>query len=126
MPWIKNRPLRIIIRWQSLFTLIIVLSCLIWIDARSAVSALLGGLISVASSSAFALIVSLHRGKSAGDVLRTALRAESVKIIIIVISLWQVLTQFENINLIAFIGTFAVTVIINSMALLVSEDAKTI
>ena len=126
MPWIKNRPLRIIIRWQSLFTLIVVLICLIWIDARSAVSALLGGLISVTSTSTFALIVSLHKGKSTGDVLRTALRAESVKIIIIVISLWQVLTQFENINLIAFIGTFAATVIINSMALLISEDAKTI
>lgn len=126
MPWIKNRPLRIIIRWQLLFTLIVALGCAIWVDDHSAFSALLGGFISVASSSAFALIVSLHKSNSASGVLRTALRAEAVKIIVIVISLWQVLTQFENINLIAFIGTFAAAVIINSMALLVSEDAKTI
>jgi len=126
VPWIKNRPLRIIIRWQLLFTLIAALGCYIWVDSHSAISALLGGFISVASSSAFALIVSLHKGKSASGTLRTALRAEAVKIIVIVISLWQVLTQFENINLIVFIGTFTATVIINSMALLISEDAKTI
>ncbi len=126
MPWIKNRPLRIIIRWQSLFTLIAALGCYIWVDSHSAISALLGGFISVASSSAFALIVSLHKGKSASGTLRTALRAEAVKIIVIVISLWQVLTQFENINLIVFIGTFTAAVVINSMALLISEDAKTI
>lgn len=126
MPWIKNRPLRIIIRWQSLFTLITALCCYIWVDSHGAISALLGGFISVASSSAFALIVSLHKGKSASGTLRTALRAEAVKIIVIVISLWQVLTQFEDINLIVFIGTFTATVIINSMALLISEDAKTI
>ncbi len=126
MPWIKNRPLRIIIRWQLLFTLIAALGCSIWMDDHGAISALLGGFISVASSSAFALIVSLHKGSSASGTLRTALRAEAVKIVVIVILLWQVLTQFENINLIVFIGTFAVAVIINSMALLISEDAKTV
>lgn len=126
MPWIKNRPLRIIIRWQLLFTLIAALVCNIWMDGHGAVSALLGGFISVAASSAFALIVSLHKGSSASGTLRTALRAEAVKIVVIVILLWQVLTQFENINLIVFIGTFVAAVIINSMALLISEDAKTI
>ena len=126
MPWIKNRPLRIIICWQLLFTLFVALGCGIWLDSQSAVSALLGGFISIASSSAFALIVSLYKGSSANGALRAAFRAEAVKILVIVISMWQVLTQFENINLIAFIGTFAAAVIINSMALLISEDVKTI
>ncbi len=126
MPWIKNRPLRIIIQWQLLFTLIAALGCSVWVSEIGAISALLGGFISVASSSAFALIISLHKGGGAGGAIRTALRAEAVKIVVIVILLWQVLTQFENINLIVFIGTFTVAVIINSMALLVSEDAKII
>ena len=126
MPWIKNRPLRIIIRWQVMFTLVVGLGCGFLVNHHGAISALLGGFISVLSSSAYAVIVSRHKGSSASDTLRTALRAESVKIIIIVLLLWQVLTQYENINIIVFIGTFAVAVIINSMALLVSEDAKTI
>ena len=126
MPWIKSRPLRIIIRWQLLFTVITALGCGVLMGSHGAVSALLGGFISIASSSAFALIVSLHKGSGASGVLRTALRAEAVKIIVIVISLWLVLTQFEDINLVIFIATFAATVIINSMALLISEDAKII
>ncbi len=95
-------------------------------DGHGAVSALLGGFVSVASSLAFALIVSMHKGSSASGTLRTALRAEAAKIVVIVILLWQVLTQFENINLIVFIGTFVAAVIINSMALLISEDTKII
>lgn len=126
MPWIKNRPLRIIIRAQLLFTLIAALGCGYLFGHHGAISALLGGLISVASSSAFAIIISQHKGNSASGTLRTALRAEAVKIIVVVISLWQVLTQYENVNMIVFIGVFAVAVIINSTALLVSEDAKTI
>lgn len=126
MPWVKNRPLRIIIRAQLLFTLIAALWCGYLFGQHGAASALLGGMISVASSSAFAIVISRHKGCSASGTLRTALRAEAVKIIVAVILLWQVLTQYENVNMVIFIGAFAVAVIINSAALLVSEDAKTI
>lgn len=126
MPWIKNRPLRIIIRWQSLFTLAMVLGCSLLVSYNGAMSALLGGLVSIISTSAFALIVSRYRGGSASGALRIALRAEAVKITMIVLLLWQVLTHYEGVNMVVFIGTFAVAVIINSMALLISEDAKTI
>lgn len=126
MPWIQNRPLRTVIRWQILFAIIAALASGLLIDLHSAISALLGGFVSVASSFAFAVIVSHHKGFTAGGTLRTALRAEAVKILVTVLLLWLVLVTYEGINTLVFIGTFAIAVIVNSMALLVSDKAEAI
>ena len=106
-----------------LFTIITALGLGLLIDLHGAVSALLGGFVSVASSFAFAVIVSRHKGFTAGGTLRTALRAEAVKIMVLL--LWLVLVGYEGINTLVFIGTFVITVIINSVALLVSDNAET-
>jgi len=126
MPWIQNRPLRTVIRWQILFTIIAALASGLLIDLNGAISALLGGFISVTSSFAFAVIVSRHKGFTAGGTLRTALRAEAVKIIVTVLLLWFVFVNYEEINTLVFIGTFAIAVIVNSMALLVSDKAEAV
>jgi ATP synthase protein I len=126
MPWIQNRPLRTVIWWQILFTIIAALASGLLIDLRSATSALLGGLISVTSSFAFAVIVSRHKGFTAGGTLRTALRAEAVKIIVTVLLLWLVFVTYEEVNTLVFIGTFTIAVIVNSMALLVSDKAEAV
>ncbi|NBQ68441.1 MAG: ATP synthase subunit I, partial [Nitrosomonadaceae bacterium] len=91
---------------------------------QSAISAALGGSVSVISSAAYAIIVSHHKGYTAGETIRTALRAESVKIILTVILLWVVFKFYEDLNAFAFIGTFILTVLAYSMALLVSDDTK--
>ncbi len=124
MPWIKNRPLRIILIWQVLFVIIVAIVLGVWADLRSAVSAVLGGMVSIISSAAFALIVSSHRGYTASGTLRTALRAEAVKIIFTVILLWLVFKWYEDVNALAFVGTFVITVIVYSMALFISDDTK--
>ncbi|SFP63067.1 ATP synthase protein I [Nitrosomonas cryotolerans] len=124
MPWIKNRPLRIILIWQMLFVIVVAIVLGVWADLRSAVSAVLGGMVSIISSAAFALIVSNHRGYTASGTLRTALRAEAVKIIFTVILLWLVFKWYEDVNALAFVGTFAITVIVYSMALFISDDTK--
>tara|TARA_R110002073_G_scaffold157958_6_gene313328 strand:+ start:1368 stop:1700 length:333 start_codon:yes stop_codon:yes gene_type:complete len=94
-------------------------------DLQSAISAMLGGMVSIVSSAAFAVIVSRHRGYTAGGTLRTALRAEAVKIILIVIMLWSVLKLYADVNAFAFIGTFTLTVIVYSLALFISDNTKT-
>ena len=109
-----------------LFTIIAALAFGLLIDLNGAISALLGGFISVTSSFAFAVIVSRHKGFSAGGTLRTALRAEAVKIIVTVLLLWLVFVAYEEINTLVFIGTFAIAVIVNSMALLVSDKAEAV
>jgi len=50
-----------------------------------------------------------------------ALRAEAVKIVLIVALLWVVLSVYESVVIVAFIGTFTVTVIVFALALFVPE-----
>lgn len=124
MSWIKNRPLKIVLRVQLLITLVVAVAIGIFLGVQSAISAALGGGVSVISSAAYAIIVSHHKGYTAGETIRTALRAESVKIILTVILLWVVFKFYEDLNAFAFIGTFILTVLAYSMALLVSDDTK--
>jgi len=93
-------------------------------DLESAISALLGGMVSVVSSAAFAVIVSRHQGYTAGGTIRTALRAEAVKILLTILLLWLVFKLYADINALVFIGTFILTVIMHSLALLVSDSKK--
>lgn len=124
MSWIKSRPLKIVLRVQLLITLVVAVAIGIFLGLQSAISAALGGGVSVISSAAYAIIVSHHKGYTAGETIRTALRAESVKIILTVILLWIVFKFYEDLNAFAFIGTFILTVLAYSMALLVSDDTK--
>lgn len=124
MSWIKNRPLKIVLRVQLLITLVVAVAVGVFLGMQSAISAALGGSVSVISSAAYAIIVSHHKGYTAGETVRTALRAESVKIILTVSLLWVVFKFYENLNASVFIGTFILTVLAYSMALLVSDDTK--
>ncbi|MDC8445923.1 MAG: ATP synthase subunit I [Nitrosomonas sp.] len=119
--WITVKPLQTVLCWQLLSTVIITIGLTACCSAEVAVSALLGGMVSVISSAVFAVIVSRHQGFTAGGTIRTALRAEAVKITLIVLLLWLVFKVYEDVNAFAFIGMFILTVIMHSMALFVSE-----
>lgn len=124
MSWIKNRPLNIVLHLQLLITLIVAVVIWFFLGFHGAVSAMLGGAVSVISSAAYAMIVSRHKGYTAEGTIRTALRAEAVKIILTVSLLWMVFKNYEDVNAFAFIGTFILNVLVYSMALLVSDDTK--
>ncbi|WMJ08763.1 ATP synthase subunit I [Nitrosomonas sp. sh817] len=124
MSWIKNRPLKIVLRIQLLVTLIAASVFWIMTDLHGGISALLGGLISVITTAAYAVMVSQHSGFTAGAALRTALRAEAVKIILTIGFLWVVFKCYESVNAFVFIGTFILIVLIYSLALLIADDTK--
>jgi ATP synthase protein I len=125
MPWIQNKPVRIVMRWQLIVTAAMVLALgLLW-GIHGAASALLGGVVSIISAAAFSAIISRYHGGTAGGALITAFKAEAIKIIVMVILLWLVLTLYKDVVAIGFIGTFALTVLIFGMALFVTDDAKT-
>ncbi len=126
MSWIKNRPLKIVLLVQLSITFALVIVFLFILDMHGAISAMLGGAVSVISSMAFAMMVSRHKGYSAGDAIRTALRAEAVKIILTVGLLWMVFKFYANVNAFVFIGTFVLMVLVYSMALLITDDTKKI
>ena len=89
---------------------------------HAGLSVLLGGLVSMASGAIFAIVAHTGRAGTAGGVLRVALRAEAAKIIAIILLLWLVLTTYKDVVAPAFLGAFAVTVVIFSAAIAVRED----
>ncbi len=111
-------------RWQLIVTVAMVLALGLVRGFHGAASALLGGVVSIISAAAFSAIISRYQGSTAGGVLITALKAEAVKIIVMVVLLWLVLTLYKDVVAVGFIGTFALTVLIFGMALFVTDDAK--
>lgn len=96
-----------------------------WISGiHGAISATIGGLISMVAGLGFALMVSGTKQRSALDVLRVAMRAESVKIILVVMLLWLVFTTYRQVVAAGLIGTFCLTIVIFSLALFVSESKE--
>ena len=116
-----GKPVRTVLRWQLLATAALTLAAGIWAGAHGALFASFGGLISMFAGWASGIVASWGKAESAGEVLFTALRAEVVKLGLIVILLWLVLATYGSVVVPAFLGTFAATAVIFSMAFFVRE-----
>ena len=86
---------------------------------HGAMSALFGGLINVTAGAVFGWVAARSRKRSPGEVLLALFRAEASKVALIVVQLWLVLAHYKQVVMSAFFGTFFLTVIIFSMAILV-------
>ncbi len=118
---LPNRPLRLVLRLQFLVTLVIALAAGFWLGGRGATSAILGGAVMMVACVVYALMTGGNKVRSAGEVLRTLIRAEAAKIGVIVLQLWLVLTAYEGVEPAVFIGTFVVAVLIYPAALLAHD-----
>lgn len=116
-----RRPVRTVLRWQLIATAALALAGGILAGADGAMSAALGGTISVCAGWVSAVVASMGKAQSAGEVLFAALRAEAVKIGVIVVLLWLVLATYEDVVAPALFGSFIATVLIFAMAFFVRE-----
>jgi ATP synthase protein I len=116
-----SRPIRTVLRWQLMATVALALIAGALAGGHGALSAALGGAVSIVAGLASAVVASLGRAKSAEGALFAVLRAEAVKIGLIVILLWLVLATYGDIAVPVFLGSFAVTVVIFAMAFFVRE-----
>jgi ATP synthase protein I len=116
-----SKPIRSVVQWQLAATAAIALAAALLVGRHGAASAVAGGAISVVAGLAAAFVASRSDAKSAGRVLVGALRAEAVKIGLAVLLLWLVLANYEEAVVAVFIGSFAVTMVIFSMAFFVRE-----
>jgi ATP synthase protein I len=116
-----GKPIRSVLRWQVVATAALALIAGAWAGGHGALSAALGGAVSILSGLASAVVASLGRAQSAEGVVFAALKAEAVKIGLIVVLLWLVLATYREVAVLVFLGTFAVTVVIFSMAFFVRE-----
>lgn len=118
----RLRPIRIVLRWQLIVTAVLSLvAALLW-GKDGAISAALGGAINVAAGWLYGWRVSRGEARSAGEVLRTMLRAEAMKVLAIVMQLWLVLSLYRDIVHAAFFIAFVVTVIVFAAAIAVRDE----
>ena len=116
-----SKPIRTVLRWQLLATAALTLLAGVLAGEHGALSAGLGGLVSVGAGWTSATVATAGKADSAGGVLVTALKAEGVKLGVIAILLWVVLAAYAEVVVPAFLGSFLATVLIFSMAFFVRE-----
>jgi ATP synthase protein I len=123
MVGLRSKAIRTVLGWQLVATAVLAVIAGVVAGNRGALSAALGGLVSFTAGLAFAGTAMLGRGDSAAGVLIGALRAEAVKIVVVVLLLWLVLANYRHVVVVAFFGTFIVATVLFSAAALVREDA---
>ena len=125
--FLSSAPVRAMLRWQVIATLVIAIVAGMWVGSDGAISAALGGSITVVAGLAYAIVITVRgaRGRTAGggDVagpaLVTMFAAEGVKIGAIILMLWGVITQYRDLVAAAFFAAFVITVLLNRVAFLV-------
>jgi len=88
---------------------------------HGAISAALGGSIGIIAGLAFVALAARSKSKSAGEALYAALRAEAVKVALMLLLLWIALVTYRDVVAIGLIGSFIATVLIFTMAVWVRE-----
>ena len=116
-----RKPIRTVLRWQLMATAVLALAGGILAGVDGALSAALGGAVSLCAGWVSAMVASKGKAQSAGEVLVGALVAEGVKIGLIVLLLWLVLATYDGVVAPAFFGSFVATVLIFGMAFFVRE-----
>jgi ATP synthase protein I len=120
-PRALSKPIRTVLRWQLIATIALTIVAGLLAGVHGALSAALGGAVSLFAGGVSAAVVSLGRTQSAGGILVDALRAEGIKIGLIVVLLWLVLATYGEVVALAFFGSFFATVLIFAMAFFVRE-----
>lgn len=118
---VLSRPLRTVLRWQLIVTAALALAGGILAGADGALSAALGGAVSLCAGWVSGMVASKGGAQSAAEVLIGALTAEGVKIGLIVLLLWLVLATYGDVVMPAFIGTFVLTALFLAMAFFVRD-----
>ena len=118
---IEGKPIRTVLRWQLLATAASMLIAGTLMGLNGALSAALGGLINITAGTVFGLVATRSRKSTAGEVMLALFRAEAAKVVLIVAQLWLVLTSYRELMLAPFFGTFVLTVIFFSLAIVVRD-----
>ena len=116
-----RRPIRTVLLWQAVATAGLALAGGFLAGVDGALSAAFGGAVTIVAGWASAVVAARGNARSAGDVLVGALKAEAVKIGLIVVLLGLVLATYDDVVPLALIGSFVVTVLIFTMAFFVRE-----
>jgi ATP synthase protein I len=113
-----NRPMRAAAAWQLGATAISAAVAGLLGGMHAAISAALGGALIIVANIAYACTVSLSAPRTAGATIRTLLRAEAVKVALVVLGLWLAFTGYREVVALPLVCTLIVTVLLWPVALL--------
>ena len=111
--------MRAVLWYQAIVTLSIALVIGVVGGVHWGVSAMLGGLISMVAGLTYGVMTYRVGKSSAGNTLVTMMRAESAKLVVIILLLGLVFSGYEEVFGAGFIGTFVVTTLIFSLAIFI-------
>jgi ATP synthase protein I len=121
MVLVQSKAIRTVLRWQMIATGAMTLVLGLLTSVHGAVSAMLGGLVSICAGISFSIVISLSKSNSLPGTLITAFRAEAAKIFVAVVLLWLVFATYKDVVAVAFIGSFAISILIFGMAFFVRK-----
>ena len=116
-----SRQIRVVLTYQAIVTRSIALVVSGLGGVHWGVSSLLGGLVSLLGGVTYGAMLSRVGKGSAEEALIAMMRAESAKILVIVLLLWLVFASYEEVFGAGFIGTFAITTLIFSFAVFIRD-----
>ena len=123
-PRAMGKPIRTVLRWQLQAAVVLTLLAGVLGGVHEAVSAGLGGTVSICAGWASGLVAATGRGESAGEILLAAIKAEAVKLGVMACLLGIVLVVYTEVVVPIFLGSFIVTALIFSMAFFVREHKQ--
>ena len=118
------RPIRTVLRWQLIATAVLSLLALVLWGVHGAASAALGGLVNLVAGGVYGWRVSQSEARTAGEALRTMMKAEAMKVVLIIAGLWLVLANYKEIVHAAFFIAFVITVGIFAAAIAVRDPGE--
>jgi ATP synthase protein I len=121
MVLVQSKAIRTVLRWQMIATGAMTLVLGLLTGVHGAVSAMLGGLVSICAGISFSIVISLSRSNSLAGTVITAFRAEAAKVTVAVVLLWLVFATYQDVVAVGFIGSFAISILIFGMAFFVRE-----
>ena len=113
--------IRTVLRWMVYATFAGAIIAWVGHGHHGAVSALLGGFINILAGAIFAWVAARSSTRTAGEILRTVIRAEVGKIALIICLLGLVLVYYRQVVPVAFFGTFFLTVLLFTTAILIRD-----
>ena len=117
----QGKVIRTVLRWQVVAIGVMTLILGLLTGAHGAISAILGGLVSICAGLAFSSVVCLSKADPLAGTLTAALRAEAVKVAIAVLLLWVVFAVYKQVVAIALVASLAVSIRLFGMAFCVRE-----
>jgi ATP synthase protein I len=107
--------------WQLLATAVVA-AIAGWVAGwQGALSGFLGGIVNVSAGIVFAVLAQVGRSPTAAGTVRAMIRAETGKIMLIVLQLWFLLSLYKDMVHVAFFSAFVVTVLVTQAAILIRD-----